>query len=77
MVVEPASVRACVCPHFQMQIFLQVVYQIGSKFYQKHHWGGGKVASGFGPGRIRTLVFMATDISHRLTMRKTYKNLLL
>ena len=25
----------------------------------------------FGPGRIRTLVFMATDSSHRLTMGKT------
>ena len=45
------------------------------KFYQKHHWVGGKVASGFGPGRIRTLVTMATDSSHRLTMGKTGKNL--
>ena len=24
------------------------------KFYLKHHQGGGKVALGFGPGRIRT-----------------------
>ena len=32
---------------------------------------------GFGPGQIRTLVSMATDSSHRLTMGKTYKNLLL
>ena len=33
---------------------------------------------GFGPGRIRTLVSMATDSSHRLTMGKIYiKNLLL
>ena len=31
---------------------------------------------GFGPGRIRTVVSMATDSSHRLTMEKTYKNLL-
>ena len=28
---------------------------------------------GFWPGRIRTLVSMATDSSHRLTMGKTYK----
>ena len=28
---------------------------------------------GFGPGRIRTLVSMATDSSHRLTMGKTKK----
>ena len=35
---------------------------------------GGKVALGFGIGRIRTLVSMATDISHRLTMeKKTHK----
>ena len=32
---------------------------------------------GVGPGLIRTLVSMATDSSHRLTMEKTYKNLLL
>ena len=41
------------------------------KFYLKHHRGGGKVALGFGPGRIGTLVSMATDSSHRLTMGKT------
>ena len=28
---------------------------------------------GFGPGRIRTLVSMATDSSHRLTMEKHIK----
>ena len=50
---------------------------IVTKFYLKHHLGGGKVVLGFGPGRIRTLVSMATDSSHRLTMGKTYKNLLL
>ena len=32
---------------------------------------------GFGAGRIGTLVSMATDSSHSLTMGKTYKNLLL
>ena len=35
-----------------------------AKFYQKHHWGGGKAALGFGPDRIGTLVSMATDSSH-------------
>ena len=29
---------------------------------------------GLGPGRIRTLVSMATDSSHRLTMGKTKKS---
>ena len=28
---------------------------ITMKFYQKHHWDGGKAALGFGPDRIKTL----------------------
>ena len=43
---------------------------IAIKFYLKHHWGEGKAALGFGPDRIRTLVSMATDSSHRVIMRK-------
>ena len=43
---------------------------IGMKFYLKHHWGGGKASVGFDPDRIRTLVSMATDSSHRVIMRK-------
>ena len=39
---------------------------IATKFYLKHHWVGGKDALGFGPDRIRTLVSMATDSSHRV-----------
>ena len=44
---------------------------IGMKFYLKHHWGGGKASLGFDPDRIRTLVSMATDSSHRVIMGKT------
>ena len=44
---------------------------IATKFYLKHHWGRGKPALGFGPDRIRTLVSMATDSSHRVIMGKT------
>ena len=43
---------------------------IATKFYLKHHWVGGKDALGFGPDRIRTLVSMATDGSHRDIMGK-------
>ena len=43
---------------------------IVTKFYLKHHWGGGKDALGFGPDRIGTLVSMATDSSHRVIMGK-------
>ena len=39
---------------------------IATKFYLKHHWVGGKDALGFVPDRIRTLVSMATDSSHRV-----------
>ena len=37
---------------------------ITMKFYQKHHWDGGKAAPVFGPDWIKTLVSMATDSSH-------------
>ena len=43
---------------------------IATKFYLKHHWGGGKAASGFRPDLIGTLVSMATDNSHRVIMGK-------
>ena len=39
---------------------------IPTKFYLKHHWGGGKAALCFGPDWIGTLVSMATDSSHRV-----------
>ena len=41
-----------------------------TKFYLRHHWVGGKDALDFGPDRIRTLVSMATDSSHRIIMGK-------
>ena len=44
---------------------------IATKFYLKHHWGGGKAALCFRPDRIGTLVSMATDSSHRVIMGKT------
>ena len=40
------------------------------KFHLKDHWGGGFAALVFGPDRIRTLVSMATDSSHRVIMGK-------
>ena len=44
---------------------------IATKFYMKHHWGGGKPALCFQQDRIGTLVSMATDSSHRVIMGKT------
>ena len=50
---------------------------ITNKFYLKHHWVGGKAALGFGPDRIRTLVSMATESSHRVIMEKSVSPLFL
>ena len=50
---------------------------IATKFYLKHHWGGGLAALGFEPDWIRTLVSMATESSHRVKMEKTLSPLFL
>ena len=76
IVVEPASVRPCVRQCVRPSTFSNLnisktTRPIVIKFYLKHHRGGGNVLLGFGPGPIRTLVSMATDSSHRLTMGKT------
>ena len=72
MGLEPASVRPCVrpCVHTFKHEYLRDSRLITIKFYLKHHWGGGKAALGFGADQIRTLVFMATDSSHRVIMGK-------
>ena len=44
---------------------------ITTKFYLKHHLGGGFAALGFGPDQIKTLVSMATESSNRVIMVKT------
>ena len=46
-------------------------WPIAIKFYLKHHWGGvGEVALGYWPDRVRIMVYMATDSSHRVIMGK-------
>ena len=50
---------------------------IATKFFLKHHWDGGLTALGFGPDRIRTLVSMATESSHRVIMEKAVSPLFL
>ena len=42
--------------------------RIEMKLYMKHHWGEGKASVGFDSDRIRTLVSIATDSSHRVIM---------
>ena len=54
MPVEPASgVSVCVSTLSNMNIS-ETSWPIATKFYLKHHWGGGKAALGFGPDRIGT-----------------------
>ena len=70
MGLEPASVRPCVCPSVHTFKHEHTNWPIATKFYLKHHLGGGKAALGFGPDRIGTLVSMAIDSSHRVLMGK-------
>ena len=66
------SVRASVRPFtFSNMNISATSWPFGIKSYLKHHWGGGKASVGFDIGRIRTLVCMATDSSHRVIMGKT------
>ena len=65
------SVHLSVCPSTLSNIYITKTSRSNAtKFYLKHHWGKGRAASGFGPDRIRTLVSMAIDSSHRVIMGK-------
>ena len=66
--------RPCVCvrPLTLSNINISATsWLMGMKFYLKHHWGRREASVGFDPDRIRTLVSMATDSSHRVIMGKT------
>ena len=66
------SVRVSVCPSTLSNIYISKTSRPNAtKFYLKHHWGEGKAELGSGIDRIRTLVSMATDISHRVIIGKT------
>ena len=73
LIVYRSSRRPCVVGPFTLsnKNILATSWPIGMKFYLKHYWGGGKASVGFDPDRIRTLVSMATDSSHRVIMGKT------
>ena len=66
------SVRECVRPSVRPLTLSNMnisatSWPIGMKFYRCR----GKASVGFDPDRIRTLVSMATDSSHRVIMGKT------
>ena len=72
LIVYRSSRRTSVRPFTLSNVYISKTSRPNAtKFYQKHHWGGGKATSGFGPDQIRTLVSMATHISHRVIMVKT------
>ena len=61
----------CVCVNiFKLKYISATSAPILTIFYLNHHRGGRKAALGFGPDRIRTLMSMATDSSHRVIMGK-------
>ena len=65
------SVRATVCAFTLSNINIsETSWPIIIKFHLEHHYGGGSATLGFGPDRIRTLVSMETDSSHRVIMWK-------
>ena len=69
MGLEPASVRPWVRASTLSNINIsETSWPIIIKFHQELHWGGGLTVLGFWLDRIRTLVSMATDISHRVIM---------
>ena len=68
MGLKPASVRPSVT--LSNINISETSWPIIIKFQQEHYWGGGLTALGFGPDRIRNLVSMATDSSHRVIMGK-------
>ena len=67
--VRPA-VRGSVCSHFQILISLRPAGRLKSNFIWSIIEVGGRAACGFGPDRVSTLIFMATDSFHRVIMEK-------
>ena len=62
MGLEPASVRASTLSNINIS---ETSWPIIIKFHQEHYWGRGLTVLGFGLDRIRNLVSMATDSSHK------------
>ena len=73
MGLKPAFIRVYVCLLTLSNMNIsETSGPIAIKLYLKHHWGNGKAALGFELQRIRTLVSMATDSSHRAIMEKMF-----
>ena len=68
------SVSGCVSVFLCVNVFkleyLRNQWANHNEILSEPSLGWGKAALGFGPDRIGTLVFMATDSSHRVIMGK-------
>ena len=76
MGLEPASVSPCIRESMRLSTLSNInisetIWPITIKFHQEHYWGRGLTILGFRQDRIRTLVSMATNSSHRVIMGKT------
>ena len=73
MRVELASMGPCVRALTLSNMYISATKRpMTTKFYMKHHCGGGKAQLGLGPDRIGTPVSMATDSSHRVIIWKIF-----
>ena len=71
LIVWDLSRRASVCVSTLSSINIsETRLPIIIKFHQEHHSGGALTVLCFGLDQIRTLVSMATDSSHMVTMGK-------
>ena len=69
LIVYRSSRRPSVCVFTLLNMNISETNgSIATKFYLKHHLGGGLAALGFGTDRIRTLVSMATESSYLVSM---------
>ena len=62
---QPASVHSLTLSNMNISVTGR---PIRIKFHLKHQWGVENAVLGYGPDQIITLVFMATDNSHRVIM---------
>ena len=68
--LEPMSVRLTVRPPLIIDVY-ETSGPIAINFHLQHHFSGGKGALGLRQNRIKTLLSMATNSSHKVISGKT------
>ena len=72
---KSSTIKTCNISHFEDEAKNRVYRP--QPFDVNHHLVGGLIALGFRADCIKIVVSIATDSSHKLTMGKTKKNILL